>query len=157
MTELSATELGDMVFGTYSENWEGKQVQDRGDKYHFEVEVLKGRNKLTVRYHRQGARSRADRDELELTFDIDKAIQEEVKITLYCVNGEGQYTASSEQRNKPAINPSSQLSNQEMVCFVTGTQMVFGIDIPHVMLQDCNLQKRKLRRPLTAEEMSVRK
>ena len=67
-------------------------------------------------------------------------VKEDVKYSVQLGNGQGELHKLI--RGKESTQ---KFEGLEMICFITGPQMVFGIDIPPVLLHDLRLQRRILR------------
>jgi len=141
---LSTEEAAEKLFGTFSEEWPGK-FQNSNDKYYFGV-TFPNAETAEVRYHREPPTG--EKDELFIAFRLESVTKFDAKITVLMIKGEGFY--------RPAGKSAQNLANQEMSAFVTGPQMVFGIELPHIMIHELNLKPRKLTRPLNIEKKPYR-
>lgn len=74
-----------------------------------------------------------------MTFEFERGTLEGVKKTIWLKNGTGEYNKT--ERGKQS---SQKFSGEKFVLFLLGPRCVFGIDMPHIMLQDLNLKKRIL-------------
>jgi len=132
--DLTADELKNS-WGTYSEDWNGLSL-DKDTKYHFEITFGDGNRTAAVKYNSQG---KTKTDNLELNFEYDKGTVEGVKKTIWLHNGSGYY--AKEERGKKTRK---QFRDQDFTIFLLGPRLVFGIDMPPILLHELRLQKRIL-------------
>ncbi len=117
----------------FEAEWQGKQL-DKNTTYNFSISFLENNKEVEVKY-------RSSKNAVvELKFRTKKVTKEGVKVTCYLNEGEGFYQFVANNGNQVI----RKYNNLEFIFFITGPRLVFGIDMPAVLLHDLRLQKTVL-------------
>mmetsp|Transcript_24110 Transcript_24110/g.37567 ORF Transcript_24110/g.37567 Transcript_24110/m.37567 type:complete len:150 (-) Transcript_24110:53-502(-) len=131
--EISKAEIANLPLGIFSTKWSRKTAGNMlGGECSFSATFDAKNETVKFEYVRGD-----ELDHLQLTFKVQKVLKLDIKYSVYLNEGEGTWFHRGKTQD---------LSKQEMICFVTGPQMVFGIDVPHIISHEAFIRDRVLRK-----------